>query len=106
MYSRSASESLVVPYAAGGPTDVVARIIADEISNDLGQSVVVENRPGAGTVVGTEAVATAQKDGHTFLGTAATTFSTNPHTTKNICYRLEDFAPISLLARVPFVFVV
>ncbi|WP_201864391.1 Bug family tripartite tricarboxylate transporter substrate binding protein [Microvirga soli] len=98
--------TIVVPYAAGGPTDVAARIIADEMSKDLGQSVVVENRPGAGTVVGTEAVARAQKDGHTLLVTAATTFSTNPHTIKNIRYKLEDFAPISLLARVPFVFVV
>jgi len=98
--------TIIVPYAAGGPTDVAARIIADEMTKSLGKSVIVENRPGAGTVVGAEAVARADKDGHTLFITAATTFSSNPHTVKDIRYKIEDFAPISMLAEVPFVFAV
>jgi len=98
--------TIIVPYAPGGPTDVAARIVADEMSKTLGQSVIVENRPGAGTQVGAEAVANSDKDGHTLLVTAATTFSTNPHTVQGIRYKIEDFAPVAMLARVPFVFVV
>jgi tripartite-type tricarboxylate transporter receptor subunit TctC len=98
--------TIIVPYAPGGPTDVAARIAADEMSKTLGQSVIVENRPGAGTAVGAEAVARSDKDGYTLLVTAATTFSTNPHTVKDIRYKIEDFAPVAMMARVPFVFVV
>lgn len=98
--------TLVVPYAAGGPTDVAARIAAEEMSKTLGEAVVVENRPGAGTMVGAEHVARSTPDGHTLLVTAATTFSTNPHMFANIRYGIDDFAPVSMMARVPFAFVV
>src|SRR5687767_12543720 len=69
---------LVVPFAAGGPTDVVARILADMLSARWGgQSIVIENRPGAGTIVATAAVASAPKDGYTYL-IATNSFVINP----------------------------
>lgn len=98
--------SIIVPYSAGGPTDVAARILADKMSEVLGTGVIVENRPGAATVVGADTVMNAEPDGQTIFITAATTFSTNPHMIANISYGLEDFAPIGMIARVPFAFVV
>ena len=98
--------TIIVPYSAGGPTDVAARILADEISDTLGVPVIVENRPGAGTVIGADAVKNAPADGQTIFITAATTFSSNPHMIKDISYGLSDFAPIGMIARVPFAFVV
>src|SRR5205807_10299142 len=63
----SRTVKLVVPYAAGGTGDIVARVIAERLSTALGQSVVVENRPGATGAIGTQAVAAATPDGHTLL---------------------------------------
>ena len=58
---------IVVPFAPGGGTDVVARTLAQEMAKDLGVSVIVENKPGAGTIIGTQAVATSEPDGYTLL---------------------------------------
>src|SRR5690349_8482498 len=58
---------IVVPFAPGGGTDVVARTLAQELAKDLGVSVIIENKPGAGTIIGTQAVATAEPDGYTLL---------------------------------------
>jgi tripartite-type tricarboxylate transporter receptor subunit TctC len=58
---------IVVPFAPGGGTDSVARTLAQELAKDLGQSVIIENKPGAGTIVGTQAVATSEGDGYTLL---------------------------------------
>lgn len=98
--------TLVVPYPAGGTTDVVARLLAEDLGKRLGQTIVVENKGGASTAVGASFVARAPNDGYTLLMAAATTFSTNPHLYKDLNYKLEDFDPIGMVVRVPFAFVV
>lgn len=92
----------VVPYAAGGLPDTVARIFAQRLGERLGQSVVVDNRPGANGVVAAQALATAPKDGYTFLVTDGSMFSINPAMYKNLGYDYKrDFMPVSLAARAP-----
>ena len=92
----------VVPYAAGGLPDTVARIYAQRLGDKLGQSVVVDNRPGANGVVAAQALATAPKDGYTFLVTDGSMFSINPAIYKNLGYDYKrDFMPVSLAARAP-----
>ena len=92
----------VVPYAAGGLPDTVARIFAQRLGDKLGQSVVVDNRPGANGVVAAQAIATAPKDGYTFLVTDGSMFSINPAIYKNLGYDYKrDFMPVSLAARAP-----
>ncbi|KPF70849.1 hypothetical protein IP69_08910 [Bosea sp. AAP35] len=98
--------NLIVPFPAGGTTDIVARIVAEQLATEYGRSVVIENRGGASTTIGAQAVANAEKDGHTLLFTAATTFTTNPHLLPAIRYKLEDFAPVAMVVKVPFAFVV
>ncbi|MBM6594684.1 Bug family tripartite tricarboxylate transporter substrate binding protein [Microvirga pudoricolor] len=98
--------TVVVPYAPGGAGDVVARLLGVQLEKELGQAFVIENRAGASTMLGADFVRRADKDGYTLLFTAATTFVTNPHLFAKITYRYEDFAPISLVGRVPFVFAV
>ena len=90
---------IVVPFAPGGGTDVVARTLALEMAKDLGVSVIVENRPGAGTIVGTQAVAISQGDGYTLLmGTFAN--AVNPSLNEKLPYDPhKDFAPVALIAR-------
>lgn len=96
---------LVVPFPAGGTTDVVARLLADRVSPSLGQQMIVENRGGASTTLGAMAVANASKDGYTLLLASASTFTTVPHV-MNVQYGLADFEPISMVVKVPFAFVV
>ena len=92
----------VVPYAAGGLPDTVARIFAQRLGDKLGQAVVVDNRPGANGVVAAQALATAPKDGYTFLVTDGSMFSINPAIYKNLGYDYKrDFVPVSLAARAP-----
>jgi tripartite-type tricarboxylate transporter receptor subunit TctC len=92
---------LVVPYAAGGSSDIVARLIAPRLQASLGQSVVVENRAGAGALLGTEAVARAGTDGHTLL-LADTPHAILPALNDRLPYHpLNDFTPISLVAATP-----
>ena len=92
----------VVPYAPGGLPDTVARIFAQRLGDKLGQSVVVDNRPGANGVVAAQALATAPKDGYTFLVTDGSMFSINPAIYKNLGYDYKrDFMPVSLAARAP-----
>jgi tripartite-type tricarboxylate transporter receptor subunit TctC len=93
---------LVVPFAAGGPTDVVARILADMLSVRWGgQSIVIENRPGAGTIVATAAVANAPKDGYTFL-IATNSLLINPAIGQKLPYdTLKDFAAVTMIATQP-----
>jgi len=90
---------IVVPFAPGGGTDVVARTLAQEMAKDLGISIVVENKPGAGTIVGTQAVATSQPDGYTLLmGTFAN--AVNPSLHAKLPYEPhKDFAAVALIAR-------
>ena len=92
----------VVPYAAGGLPDTVARVFAQRLGDKLGQAVVVDNRPGANGVVAAQALATAPKDGYTFLVTDGSMFSINPAIYKNLGYDYKrDFMPVSLAARAP-----
>jgi tripartite-type tricarboxylate transporter receptor subunit TctC len=90
---------IVVPFAPGGGTDVIARTLAQEMARDLGVSVVVENKPGAGTIIGTQAVATSEPDGYTLLmGTFAN--AVNPSLNAKLPYDPHrDFAPVALVAR-------
>jgi tripartite-type tricarboxylate transporter receptor subunit TctC len=98
--------SIVVPYPAGGATDVVARLIAQRLSVAWGQPVVVNNKPGAGTVLGAESVAKAPGDGYTlYMTTAAHTISASLY--KKLPYDpFKDFTPITLTSVVPLVLVV
>jgi tripartite-type tricarboxylate transporter receptor subunit TctC len=90
---------ILVPFAPGGGTDVVARTLAQEMAKDLGVSVVVENKPGAGTIIGTQAVATSDPDGYTVLmGTFANAI--NPSLQAKLPYDAHnDFAAVGLVAR-------
>jgi tripartite-type tricarboxylate transporter receptor subunit TctC len=80
---------LVVPFPPGGPTDTIARLIGQHMEKSLGQTIVVENRPGAGGTIGANAVATAPADGDTLLVGSTTTLSISPHLYKNIGYDPE-----------------
>ena len=91
---------LVVPYAAGGGTDILARQLARQVSENLGQPIIVDNKPGAGTVLGASDVAKAQADGYTLLWGDNATFAVNPHVYKSIPYDpLLSFAPVSLTVK-------
>jgi tripartite-type tricarboxylate transporter receptor subunit TctC len=99
--------TLVVPFAAGGSTDVVARLVAQKMAEGLGQQVVVENRAGAGGNLGAQAVSRAAPDGYTILMATVATHALNPLIAKKKPYDpVSDFEPISLLAIVPNVLVV
>jgi len=93
----------VVPYPPGGTTDIVARGIGAALAERLGQQVVIDNRGGASTIIGAEAVAKAAPDGYTLLLATSTTFSINPQVYPKLPYRPEDFAPITSATYVPFV---
>jgi tripartite-type tricarboxylate transporter receptor subunit TctC len=98
---------LVVPYAAGGTGDIVARVVSERLSIALGQSVVVENRPGASGAVGSKAVAGAAPDGHTLLVGQTGEMAINQHWAKNLGYDPEkDLAPVGLATVVPLALVV
>lgn len=89
---------LVVPFPAGGPTDVLARVLAQDMSEKWGHGVVIENRPGAGSAIAAAAVARSAPDGYTLLMAMDTTLVMNPIAMKSINYKVDDFAPISLAA--------
>lgn len=97
---------LVVPYPPGGPTDIVARVVAERLQAQTGQPFVVDNRPGAGGNLGADAVAKAPADGYTLL-VATTAHAINKSLFKNLTYDVQrDFAPVSLLTQGPLVLVV
>ena len=97
---------MVVPFPAGGSTDIVGRTVAQKLSEMWGQPVVVDNRPGGGTSIGTDAVAKAAPDGYTLLVTPAP-FTINPSLLAKLPYdALTDFAPITLINTTPLVLVV
>jgi tripartite-type tricarboxylate transporter receptor subunit TctC len=98
---------IIVPFAPGGITDIVARALAQRLTEDWGQQVVVENKPGGTGQIGAEAVAKAPPDGYTLLVTADATFVTNPHFYGKLAYDgLSDFAPITGLGVSPQALVV
>ncbi len=98
---------LVVPFSAGGNTDIVARLFAQELSKSLGQPVVVDNKPGAAGNIGADAVAKAPPDGYTFVMGTVGTHAINASLYKKMPYdTVKDFIPVTLLASVPNVLVI
>ena len=96
--------TIVVPFAPGGATDIIARLLADELGKRWGSAVVVDNKAGAGGGIGTEFVARAKSDGLTLLLGTQTALSVNPSLMKKISYDVDkDFAPITQLASTPLV---
>ena len=99
--------TIIVPSAAGGGTDTLSRLLADQLSKQLGQSVVVENRTGGGMLVGTAAVAKAKPDGYTLLTGLTGNMSVNPSLFTSLPYDpIKDFVPVAMLADYPFLVVV
>src|SRR5262245_8689621 len=91
---------LSVPFAAGGGSDILARLIAEPRGRSLGQPVVVENKPGAGATLGADLVAKSAPDGYTWLFTTAGPQITNPYLMPKLPYDpFRDFAPVAMLAR-------
>ncbi len=98
---------LVVPYAPGGGADAVARIVAKRVSESLGQPIVVENRGGAGSILGTDMVAKAAPDGYTLLLGQSGPISINPAVYKTLPYDpVKDFVPISMTTAYPYILVI
>lgn len=99
--------TVVVPFAAGSPTDAVARVLSDSLSKRLGQPLIVQNRPGATGMIGSEYVARSQPDGYTLLFGTNTTQVANKYFFKSISYDgLKDFAPVAIVGGVPHALVV
>jgi tripartite-type tricarboxylate transporter receptor subunit TctC len=91
---------LVVPFTAGGAADVMARFLANELEKILGQSVIVMNRPGAGSIIGAQSVASAQPDGYTLLISSNSTFSMNPAVNSKLPYNpATDFESVGMVAK-------
>lgn len=97
--------SLVVPFAAGGGLDVTARIIAERLKEELGQPVLIQNRPGAGSAVGARVVAAAPADGHTLFITSGSAFGFLHLLVPNMEIRLDSFVPVAAVAVNPSVIV-
>ncbi len=98
---------LIAPYAPGGGTDILARLIGLKLTQALGQSVVVENRPGAGGIIGTDAVAKSAPDGYTLLLASPSPMVVSPHLIKKMPYDpLKDLAPITMITIVPAIMAV
>ena len=96
---------LVIPYPAGGPNDVIGRILGEQMGKELGQSIVVRNMPGAGGNVATASVARAKADGYTLL-LPAMAYAVNPFIFKEVNYTFQDFQPVSMVVQGPLVLVV
>lgn len=98
---------IIVPFPAGGPSDVGARVIAEKMAANWNQPVLVENRPGGNTVIGAEAVAKAAPDGYTLLTAIDSTLTMNQHLYSKLPYDpLKDFAPVTLMMWSPIIMVV
>jgi tripartite-type tricarboxylate transporter receptor subunit TctC len=103
----SRSITIMVPYPPGGPVDALARLIAQEAAGDLNQPIVVENRPGGSGIIGAQAVARAEPDGHVLVLGTNQTHATNQSLIKNCPYdAVRDFAPVAGIAAMPHVLVV
>src|SRR5215468_10537986 len=99
--------TMIIPFAAGGPTDVLGRVVAQRMSEVLGQQVVVENVGGGGGMTGSKRVADAAADGYTFVvGTVGTHAQSQTIYKKPLYNAATDFAPVALMAEVPIILVV
>jgi len=99
--------TILCPYAPGGSTDILARVLGNALSERFGKPFVIENRPGAGTVIATNAAAKANPDGYTLLMGTSTPLAINATLHKTLPYDpAKDFVPLALVANVPFVLVV
>src|SRR5208282_4164679 len=97
---------IVVPYPAGGPVDILARIIGQKLQAQLKQPVIVENRSGASGIIGSELVAKSAPDGYTLLMTASGPLAINISLYPNLSYNpIRDFAPIILVSKTPLLMV-
>ena len=100
VFNFTKAVKFIVPYAPGGLPDTVARVFAQRIGDRIGQSVVIENKPGGNGVVAAQALATSPNDGHNFIVTDGSMFSVNPLIYRNLSYDLKkDFVPVAMLAR-------
>src|SRR5918994_5789764 len=98
---------VIVPYPPGGGNDLLGRLFAAKLGERMGQSFIVENRPGAGTMIGTEAAAKSPPDGYTILLSSIATHALSPNLYSRVPYDpIKDFAPITLLGVAPTVLVV
>lgn len=98
---------LLVPFPAGGPVDVMGRLVAQHLSTTLGQQVIIENRPGAGATIAGKAAATAEPDGYTLLVGSAATYAIGPTLYPNAGYDpVTAFAPIAFVSSVPYVMII
>src|SRR3982074_3336339 len=98
---------MIVPYPAGGTTDLLGRLVAEQLKAGLGATVIVENKPGAGTTLGAEQVARSEPDGYTLLMATSTTLAINKTLYKKLPYDpVKDFTPIALGAGAPFALIV
>src|SRR6202000_1334369 len=103
----SGNITLIVPYPAGGTTDLLGRLVAEQIKSGLNAIVVVENKPGAATTLGAEQVARSEPDGYTIMIATSTTLAINKSLYKKLPYDpVKDFAPIALVAAVPFCLII
>jgi tripartite-type tricarboxylate transporter receptor subunit TctC len=94
--------TLVVPFAPGGPADFLGRLVGQKMSDDLGQQIIIDNRPGANTIIAAQAVAKASPDGYTLLMGIDGTLVMNPFLYSKLSYdAFKDFEPVSLIALVP-----
>lgn len=94
---------VVVPFPAGTSPDVIARLWGEKFAKATGQAVVVENKAGAATIIGTQAVMSSAADGYTLLWTVNNTFSINPYVYRKLPYALDDFVPVTQILSVPYV---
>jgi tripartite-type tricarboxylate transporter receptor subunit TctC len=97
---------LIVPLAAGGPSDIMARTVANKLTENVGHTVIVDNRPGASAIIGTEITSKSPPDGYT-IALVSNTISINPALFKKLPYdTLRDLAPVSLLVATPYILMV
>jgi tripartite-type tricarboxylate transporter receptor subunit TctC len=96
---------IVVPYPPGGTTDILARLLGEHLKDEFGQPFVIENKPGAGTVFGSQFVAGSAPDGYTLMMATVSTLAINPVLLKKMPYRPDKLVPVSLLAKAPFMLV-
>jgi tripartite-type tricarboxylate transporter receptor subunit TctC len=98
--------TLVIPFPPGGSGDVLGRLLGKRLQDALGQPVIIDNKPGAGTVLGAQAVARAPADGYTLLISSGSTFTVNPAIRPNLPYDpVKSFDPVAIFARIPLILV-